>query len=879
MTTETRRSAPGAVRLRCEPVRRGKVTDERRSELVTCGVPWPPGVLQSVDALRLIDGSGRETALQARSLEHWPDGSVRWALLDWLATTERETAEYRVEVAHRSPTAEPDRAMVGESPQGDLVVDTGRCCVTFGKGDQLFRAVTVDGRRVLDLSRTGFYAVDEAGTRFGFSVESVFVEDSGPVRTTVVLEGAFVRAAARLVSVVVRCCVARDSATLRLDVTITNERAAGHPGGIWSLGSEGSVFLRDMAFALVLPTLPASGASGAGTADAGTTAHARTEIDSAPRSVTLPWEIYQDSSGGENWDSPNHLDREGKVPLQFRGFQETSGGETRTGWRASPAISLTRGPDQVAVACRHFWQCFPKALSATEDRISLHLFPPQSAAVHELQGGEQKTHTFHVALASDSVTERPLAWCERPLVPQADADAYAAGRAVRYLTPRASDPNRDYLRLVDQAIEGEDTFFDKRETIDEYGWRHFGDIFGDHEAAFDTGTEPFVSHYNNQYDAARGFGIQFLRGGDRAWYEMMDDLVRHVVDIDTYHTDRDKSAYNRGQFWHTVHYIPAGTGTHRSYPPLDGVHGGGPSTGQLYTTGLLLHYYLTGSAASREAVLRFGQYVVDADDGRKTIFRLLDRSYTGHVSESGADRYHGPGRSPANAINALVDCHRLSGERRFLDKAEQLVCRTIHPNDDLAERNLLDAELRWYYTMYLEALGKYLDWKCELNELDAMYNYARTALLRYADWAAEHEVPYLDRPEVLEYPTETWAAQEMRKSDLFRLAYRYSSDENRRTVFQERARFFFDTAVDTLKSMKTRSFCRPVVLLSVCGHSQSYLDEYPDERAPEPETSTTDFGRPTRFVPQKTRVKRKLAWMMGGVFAAAAAWALSSLVR
>ena len=47
--------------------------------------------------------------------------------------------------------------------------------------------------------------------------------------------------------------------------------------------------------------------------------------------------------------------------------------------------------------------------------------------------------------------------------------------------------NADYLQLVDAAIEGDDTFEHKREVIDEYGWRHFGDIYGDHEAVFHKG--------------------------------------------------------------------------------------------------------------------------------------------------------------------------------------------------------------------------------------------------------------------------------------------------------------------------------------------------------------------------------------------------------
>ena len=42
----------------------------------------------------------------------------------------------------------------------------------------------------------------------------------------------------------------------------------------------------------------------------------------------------------------------------------------------------------------YFWQNFPKAIEATPDSLTLRFFPKQYADVHELQGGEQKTHTL-----------------------------------------------------------------------------------------------------------------------------------------------------------------------------------------------------------------------------------------------------------------------------------------------------------------------------------------------------------------------------------------------------------------------------------------------------------------------------------------------------
>jgi hypothetical protein len=128
---------------------------------------------------------------------------------------------------------------------------------------------------------------------------------------------------------------------------------------------------------------------------------------------------------------------------------------------------------------------------------------------------------------------------------------------------------------------------------------------------------------------------------------MADELATHVADIDIYHTDRDKSAYNRGLFWHTYHYGDADIATHRTYPVAGKghIHGGGPSSDQNYTSGLMLHYFLTGDEMSRQTVINLGHFVLGMDDGTKTVFRWLDRGDTGRAIQS-AIGYFGPGTRP-----------------------------------------------------------------------------------------------------------------------------------------------------------------------------------------------------------------------------------------
>src|SRR4051812_22801405 len=70
---------------------------ERRREPVTCGIPWPRGVLHDVADLSMRDERGEVVSLQARCLDRWPDGSVRWVLLDWQASVAALT-RYQVAV-------------------------------------------------------------------------------------------------------------------------------------------------------------------------------------------------------------------------------------------------------------------------------------------------------------------------------------------------------------------------------------------------------------------------------------------------------------------------------------------------------------------------------------------------------------------------------------------------------------------------------------------------------------------------------------------------------------------------------------------------------------------------------------------------------------
>jgi hypothetical protein len=809
--------------------------------------------------------AGTPLPIQARALNHWADGSLKWVLVD-LQIDAAADGDRIATLAWSRDTTHGNRVLLSTYRENEGIrIDTGTCQILAKPHCGPICTVTRDDLPPAELA---LEITDAHGRRCDVSVRSVEIEEAGPLRAALALSG-FARCGDReFLTLIVRLHAYAGHSVIRCDVTLRNSRRARHHRGNWDLGDPGSALVSS---ASLIWRRPAASVA---------PIWCSPEIGSQLETMEVPFSIHQASSGGENWRSTNHVNSRREIPLSFRGYSLLSGSSQRQGIRATPIVVLGSGPRQLAMTAEYFWQNFPKRITSDGRGLAFHLFPAHDAEAHEIQAGEQKTHTVHVLAGEDHITTIPLDWSRNPVAIKVDPEYICATGAVPYLTPEAGDPDPEYVALVNAAIAGSNTFDHKREVIDEFGWRHFGDVYGDHEAVFHAGASPLVSHYNNQYDAIAGFAYQFLRSGNIAWWRHMRELAWHVADIDIYHTDRDKPLYNRGLFWHTIHYHDADTATHRSYPKTCG-HGGGPAGEHNYATGLALAWCLTGERLCLDAALDLVAYPIRIDDGTKTPFRWLASGATGLATASGHPLYHGPGRGSANSLNSLIDGYQLTADRQFIDKAEQIIRRVVHPEDDIAARDLLDAERKWFYTMFLQALGNYLDFKTELGERDRMYAWARASLLHYARWMTDHEYPYLDKPEILEFPTETWAAQDIRKSDVFHYAERYAATEEDRGRFRQRAAFFFQSSVDALRAAPTRALARPVIVLLTSGRLHAWFERHRDQLHAEVPLEVHDFGAPPAgFEPQKTRAFRRakllivLAAVAGVIALIAVVWPL-----
>ena len=823
---------------------------------IAIGVPLPRGWCDDPASLRAIPGDGAaELPLQARALARWSDGSVRWLLASAIVPGGDESG------ASRSIDLVRD-----DDARGGIAVDAGPVvevretagAVDVDAGALRMRVSAADGAIAIEDPASGASAAVALSLtgrwprRLGVRVDRVKVEERGPVRAVISIHGRF--SVGCPLEFVARWTLFAGNPVAGLSLRVRNPRAARHPGGLWDLGDPGSWLIGDLSVEVV-PGFAAGHLE------------RRLRPEDAPRRLDPdPWAVYQDSSGGERWDSPAHVDADGRLGLSFRGFAvrgEGSEGPSAEGrHRAQPTLCVADagGTRRISLGIRDFWQNFPKALRWNTRALTAGLFPRERGRPIELQGGEQKRHELAIGVGPDAMgavesTLSPAhAWVDPAWV---DATGAVPGFTVDLSGCAAWT---DYVRTI---VDGPDGFVERRERVDEYGWRHFGDLWADHEAVGSDGATPFVSHYNNQYDFVFAAGLHALRTGDPRWSRLAREAADHLVDIDLYHTTRDRPAFNGGLFWHTDHYVPARTSSHRAYSRANasgGDYGGGPSNEQNYATGLLLHHWRTGDPDALEGVVGLADWVVAMDDGERTLFALADAGPTGMASSTVEPGYHGPGRGAGNSISTLIDGFVATRRRGYLEKAEALIRRCVHPDDDVDARGLGDVEHRWSYLVFLQVLGKYLELKRELGENDWSFQYARHSLLRYADWMLEHEVPYREVLHKVELPTETWPAHDIRKCHVFHLAARFD-DRGRSETFRHRAAFFYERCLADLGTFETRRLTRPLVLLAVHGH----LHRHHERLAPIPDAERRswrhahDFGAPQPFTPQRGRFRDTVA--------------------
>jgi len=169
-------------------------------------------------------------------------------------------------------------------------------------------------------------------------------------------------------------------------------------------------------------------------------------------------------------------------------------------------------------------------------------------------------------------------------------------------------------------------------------------------------------------------------------------------------------------------------------------------------------------------------------------------------------------RGTGNYLTALIDASILEPENDWLTRAETVIKNTIHPEDNITNRDLLNVETGWSYLILLSSIARYLQEKRARNQLDESYQFAAASLLAYTNWIQQNERPFLADTSQLEFANHTWVAQDIRKAMLMFQTAELASQPKAGSLMST-AQEWLKQVCDTLTAGEEHHFSRILVIL------------------------------------------------------------------
>jgi len=641
------------------PLTLAETTDfPRRRWPVTSGVPLLPGTLAKGEALRLTDARGQTLPLQWEPLAYWPDGSVQWALLDFLADTRPgQAAKLQLEAGAPAP---PPAQRVTVSRQGSLItLRTGVLTIRADTADfRLINSAQVlrDGRWVEILTPgDGLLVRDGRGTEYlgcRGPVQAV-IERRGPLRATVAFHGEHrSRSGGRCFSFTVRLHVFAGCDFVKVEHQLLND----NPTGVFTAIREVAIRLR-----------PAGGITRATLGGAG-------EAQSAARLL--------------------QVDHEGWQAL---------GTKVRKGRRAPGWVTVGNHDVALTALIRDFWQQWPKSLEVRDDQLTLGLFPtlaPHQYAGREplekyyylfkgdkyqLKTGVAKRHEVWLGLGTpappspgdrrshgrgDGGAEAIFAvHANSPLMALAAPEHVCATGVHGSLIPAGTPASRGYDRAEAKCFAA---YTEAVEAEGFYGVLNWGDWFGERE----------YNWGNEEYDTQHAFFLQLARTGDPRYFRWGEANARHCMDVDVVHALNDdylnnwevKHGYgfpiHVGAVYlhaigHTGGYFSEAFGKRR-WPQA--YYAGDPrNLGHLWNEGFVDYHCLTGDPWAKEVALQVA-------DNLEQLSRL-----PGFDWWIGRDPHCG--RVAGWPLKALLAAYRLTRRRKYVQAARRIIERLLADQD------------------------------------------------------------------------------------------------------------------------------------------------------------------------------------------------------
>lgn len=600
----TARAADGAAGLRW-------LEDRDRSPIMgtTCGVPWPMGACGRDAAFSLTAEDGAQVPVQTWPLAYWPDGSLKWTAL---AVGPRTEASSLYTLTQGTPDAAPDVPLTVTRAGDGFVVDTGVIeCRLAGSGVSLITSIARDGRTLFSRGRLVCLNQNQPSDptadptlvgSFESRIESVTVEQEGPVRGVVRIEGKHAGPEGRAwLPFVVRLYFYAGSANVRMMHTFIFD-GDEHRDFIRGLGVRFDVPMQDELYDRHVRFVSADGGLWAEAVRPVT--GQRRDPGEQVRKLQVEGKALPPTS---EWD-PRVATRLELIPSwgDFTLSQLTSDGyaiEKRTkpghGWIGSAGGTRAAGVAYiggvgggVAFGLRDFWQSHPSRIdirnAATKQaEATLWLWAPDAKAMdlrfyhdgmgmetheQELEGlnityedyekgfgtphGIARTSELNfwivpatpagrqlIDYAEDAMAP-PLLTCapEQPLAAEVFGGLWSL--------PDRSTPSKE--RIEDRIDESFAHYVAQRDEHRWYGFWNYGDIMHTYDPdrhmwRYDVGGYAWD---NSELSPDLWLWYGFLRSGRADIFRFAEAMTRHTGEVDVYHLGRFKMLGTRHNVQH-----------------------------------------------------------------------------------------------------------------------------------------------------------------------------------------------------------------------------------------------------------------------------------------------------------------------------------------
>ncbi|HEX2855453.1 MAG TPA: Tat pathway signal sequence domain protein [Opitutaceae bacterium] len=565
---------------------------------VSWGVPWPKGTVAQEQIFSLMTADGKVLPVQTWPLAYWPDGSLKWSGFATVAGS-ANPGPFKLapsDTAAASSPADGPRVTVRRTDT-TIEIDTGRVRVRIPKwGANLIDSISIDGREVaragqlvciLQTGPDGGYADVLPRERYGTKLESAALEQSGPVRAVIRLEGKHRggRTSREWLPFVVRLYFYAGQENVRLVHSIVYD------------GDEQKDFIRGLGLVFAVPMreelqnrhIRFSG-DGAGL----WAEPVQPMIGRGGRFVAAPGggdDVYPNQVDGKRVPNRSELNPRGQNLLAdwavwdaVKLSQPNAGGFTvmkRTnaesawipagaGKRASGFVFAGDVSGGLGVSVKNFWQSYPSALEVQKAgtgaaELTVWLWSPDAPAMdmrhydtrphglesvyEDVQPGFSTAHgvgrtseltlfpTVEVPTRETTVALAQIGAQPPVLVctPQYYQSAQAFG------TWGLQDRSTPVKQAIEDRLDATLNFYLKQP--DQHNWYGFWD-FGDVMHSYDN--ERHVWRYdlggmawaNSELGPDMWLWLSFLRSGRADVFRMAEAMTRHTGEVDVYHLGR-----------------------------------------------------------------------------------------------------------------------------------------------------------------------------------------------------------------------------------------------------------------------------------------------------------------------------------------------------